>query len=758
MSEPRIEAPAHRAKWLRKEIERHNTLYYEQARPEISDQQFDTLFRELRDLEEMHPEIVTEDSPTQRIGGRPSEGFSQIRHAVPMLSLENLFAKEGLEGLRKFVSSVARAVPGEALEWLVEPKVDGVAISLRYEHGLLISGATRGDGETGDDIGRNLKTVRAIPLRLKGRAPAVIEVRGEVYMTLSGFSRLCDEMRAAGQVPFANPRNAAAGSLKLLDSRVVARRPLEFVAFGLGEASEDQTIPPTQQEVLDWLKTLGLRTHAWTKICYSADEILTAINELDTIRDEFAFETDGAVIKLNNIALRKRVGDSARAPKWARAWKYVAEQATTRLRAITVQVGRTGVLTPVAELTPVPLRGSTISRATLHNEDEIRRKDIRIGDTVIIEKAGEVIPAVVGVVLEDRPPDAQPFDFSAHIGGRCPVCGMPVKRDPKFAVWVCENPQCPAQKTRRLEYLGKRGALELDALGGIVADKLIERGLVDEPLDIFVLQLEELSSLNLGTPAEPRVFGEKNARKLLEAIARARELPLARWLHALAIPEVGEETAHDLAAFHDSLEDVAHSRLLRDVVTLDDLRRRMADANPRAKKNRGKSEAERQELTQLYQSLSQEADEIGRRLIESGFAERAKKKDARDSDAVTKIGPVVAQAALDWFSSARGKNVLERLGGLGIKPRGGIPSKGQDVFAGKTFVLTGSLEGMARSEAQELIRSRGGNVSGSVSHKTDYVIAGPGAGSKLTDAKSLGIKILSEKEFLSLLDEKRLKP
>ena len=758
MSESRIETPAQRAEWLRKEIERHNTLYYEQARPEISDQQFDALFRELRDLEERHPEIVTEDSPTQRIGGRPSEGFSQIRHAVPMLSLENLFAKEGLEGLRKFVGSVARAVPGEALEWLVEPKIDGVAISLRYEHGLLVNGATRGDGEIGDDISRNLKTVRAIPLRLKGSAPAVIEVRGEVFMTLSGFSRLCDEMRAAGQEPFANPRNAAAGSLKLLDSRVVARRRLEFLAFGLGEVSEDQTIPPTQQEVLDWLKTLGLRTHTWTKVCHSAEEILAAINELDTIRDEFGFETDGAVIKLNNIALRRRVGDSSRAPKWARAWKYVAEQATTRLRAITVQVGRTGVLTPVAELTPVPLRGSKISRATLHNEDEIRRKDIRIGDTVIIEKAGEVIPAVVGVVLEDRPPDAKPFDFSAHIGGRCPACGLSVKRDPQFAVWICENPQCPAQKTRRLEYLGKRGALELDALGGIVADKLIERGLVNEPLDIFELQLEELSSLNLGTAAEPRVFGEKNARKLLEAIARARELPLARWLHALAIPEVGEETAHDLAAFHDSLEDVAHSSLLQDVITLDDLRRRMADANPRAKKNRGKSEAERQALAQLYQSLSEEADEIGRRLIEKAFAERAKKKDARDSDAVTKIGPVVAQAALDWFSSARGKKVLERLRGLDITPRGGTPSKGQDVFAEKTFVLTGSLERLARSEAQELIRSRGGNVSGSVSRKTDYVIAGPGAGSKLVDAKALGIRILSEQEFLSLLDEKRLKP
>ena len=755
MSEARIEGPAERAEWLRREIERHNALYYERARPEISDQEFDALFRELRDLEEKHPELGTEDSPTQRIGGRPSQGFSQIRHAVPMLSLDNLFAKEGLDGLRKFVNSVSRALPGQALDWLVEPKVDGVAINLRYEQGVLVTGATRGDGEIGDDIGRNLKTLRAIPLRLKGAAPAVLEVRGEVFMTLSGFAKLCDEMRAAGQEPFANPRNAAAGSLKLLDSRVVAHRPLEFLAFGLGEVSEDGSTPPTQEKVLDWLRALGLRTHLWTKVCHSAEEILAAINELDAIRDGFAFETDGAVIKLNNIALRQRVGDSSRAPKWARAWKYVAEQATTRLRAITVQVGRTGVLTPVAELAPVSLRGSTISRATLHNEDEIRRKDIRIGDTVVIEKAGEVIPAVVRVVLEDRPPDAKPFDFFAHIGGRCPACGSSVKRDPQFAVWVCENPQCPAQKTRRLEYLGKRGALELDALGGIVADKLIERGLVDEPLDIFELQLDELSSLNLGTATEPRVLGEKNARKLLEAIGRARELPLTRWLHALAIPEVGEETAHDLAAFHDSLEDLAGSQFLRDVVTLDDLRRKMAEANPRARNNRGKSEAEKKSLAQEYQSLSQAADEIGRRLIEKGFGEQAKRKDARDGDVVTKIGPAVAQAALDWLSSERGRNILERLHTLGINPRGVVPAKARDVFAGKTFVLTGSLERMTRPEAQELIRARGGNVSGSVSRKTDFVVAGPGAGSKLADAEALGIKVLSEEEFLGLLDQKR---
>jgi DNA ligase (NAD+) len=758
MPEQETEEPSRRAEWLRSQIERHNRLYYEDARPEISDQAYDLLFRELSDLEERYPDLATADSPTRRVGGKPSKGFAQVRHALPMLSLDNLFAKEGLEGLRKFVASVARALPGESLEWLVEPKIDGVAIGLRYERGVLVIGATRGDGETGDDITQNLKTVRAIPLRLRGEAiPSVLEVRGEVHMTSSGFARLRDELISAGQAPFANPRNAAAGSLKMLDSRLVAKRPLEFVAFGLGELSEEYEVPPTQKGVLDWLKSLGLRTHQWTKICHSAEEIFAAINELDAIRHEFGFETDGAVIKLNKIALRDRVGDNARAPKWARAWKYTAEQATTRLRNITVQVGRTGVLTPVAELEPVFLRGSTIGRATLHNEDEIRRKDIRIGDTVVIEKAGEVIPAVVSVILEKRPAGTKPFDFGAHIGGRCPVCGGPIKRDPKFSVWVCENPQCPAQKTRRLEYFGKRGALELDALGGIVADKLVERGLVNEPLGVFELTLEQLAPLNLGTDSEPRVFGEKNARKLLEAIERARNLPLARWLHALAIPEIGEETAHDLARFHKSLDDVAASRHLQDVVALDRLREEIAETNPRAKMNREKTESEREKLAARHQRALEEAGEIGRRLIAAGFAERAKKKDARDSDAVVKIGPVAARAALNWFSSDRGRETLSKLRALGIRPRGGSPSAVEDALAGRTFVLTGSLEKMTRPQAQELIRSRGGNVSGSVSRKTDYVVAGPGAGSKLADARELGVKVLSEEEFLALLDEKHPK-
>jgi len=733
---------------LRREIEEHDRRYYVDARPTISDAEYDALFRELRELEEAHPNLVTPDSPTQRVGGIPSTGFRQVRHAMPMLSLDNLFAKDGIEGLGKFVTSVEKAVPGEPLEWLVEPKVDGVAMSLRYERGAFTTGATRGDGEVGDDITENLKTIRAIPLHVKN-APAVLEVRGEVFMTAEGFRRVCDELIAAGEEPFANARNSTAGSLKLLDPRAVAKRPLHFIAYGLGEVDGDT--PATQSATLDWLKSLGFPTHRWTKRCGSTGELLAAIEELDRVRDTFGFETDGAVIKLNDIALRERVGYHSRAPKWAKAWKYAAEQAETKLNAITIQVGRTGVLTPVAELEPVFLRGSTISRATLHNEDEIRRKDIREGDAVVIEKAGEVIPAVVRVVLEKRPAHTQPFDFAAHLHGECPACHHAIRRDPEFAVWVCENPACPAQKTRRLEYFAKRGALDLGGLGGIVADKLVERGLVSEPLDVFDLTLEPLATLNLGTDEEPRVFGEKNARKLLEAVERARTLPLARWLHALAIPEIGEETAHDLAAHHDDLDAVAHSSLLADVVALDRLHNELENSNPRARRNKDKTDLEKQQLATRHAGLLAEANATGRRLLDAGFAQPAKSKDATDADAVLVVGPVAARAASEWFASAAGQEVVRRMHELGISPKGRRRAAGGHPFSGKTLVLTGTLERMSRGEAQELVRAAGGNVSGSVSRKTDFVVAGPGAGSKLADAQKHGVRVLNEAEFFELL-------
>jgi DNA ligase (NAD+) len=499
------------------------------------------------------------------------------------------------------------------------------------------------------------------------------------------------------------------------------------------------------------MKSFGLRTPKFTRVCQAAEEVMAAIDELDSIRDGFGYETDGAVIKLNSIEQRERVGYHSRAPKWAKAWKYVAEQAETRLSGITVQVGRTGVLTPVAELEPVFLRGSTISRATLHNEDEIKRKDIRIGDTVVIEKAGEVIPAVVKVVLEKRPPHTPKFDFLAHIGGKCPVCGGPVKRDPNFAVWVCENVNCPAQLTRRLEYFAKRGALDIDGLGGIVADKLVERGLVRDPLDLFELETEKLATLNLGTDDEPRVFGEKNATKVTEAIKRAKTLPLARWLHALAIPEVGEETAHDLAKHHASLEAVRDSAVLRDVVALDRLHAEADESNPRGKRNKDRTELEKKKLASHHAEFITGAHAAGRRLLDAGFAAPAKKKGATDADVVTVVGPVVAQAALDWFASEAGRGTLKRLHHLKIAPAGSTPGAGDQAFAGKTFVLTGTLEKMGRNEASEKIRALGGNVSGSVSRKTSYVVAGPGAGSKLDDAQSMGVTVLNEEQFLKML-------
>ena len=733
---------------LRRKIEEHDRRYYVEARPTISDAAYDVLYRELRALEEAHPELITPDSPTQRVGGKAMAGFKQVRHAMPMLSLDNLFAKDGLDGLKKWIGSVEKLLPGESLEWLVEPKVDGLAVSLRYEHGRFVTGATRGDGETGDDITENLKTIRAIPLHIED-APEVLEVRGEVYLPVSGFRRICDEMRAAGEEPFANPRNAAAGSLKQLDPAIVATRPLAIVLYSPGECSGD--LPPTQSALLAWLKQLGFPVPRFQKLCHTADEVFAAIEELDKIRDDFGYETDGAVIKLNQVALREQAGYTSRFPRWAKAWKYLAEQAETRLRDITVQVGRTGALTPVAELEPVFLRGSTISRATLHNEDEIRRKDIRIGDTVIIEKAGEVIPAVVKVVIEKRPPNTEPFDFLSHIGGKCPACGHTPRRDPEFAVWVCENPSCPAQKTRRLEYFAKRGALDLEGLGSIVADALIVRGLVNDPLDVFTLKLEPLGALNLGTDEEPRIFGEKNAAKLLEACQRARTMPLARWLHALAIPEVGEETAHDLAKHHDTLEAVADSALLRDVIALDRLHNEADAANPRAKVNRDKSDMEKLQLATHHASLIEQANATGARLLAAGFASPAKKKNATDADVTTVVGPVVAQAALAWFSSDLGRETLRHMSTLGISPRGGNSGAGDSPFSGKTFVLTGTLQTMSRGQAQEKIRAQGGNVSSSVSSKTHFVVAGPGAGSKLEDAQKHGVTVISEEEFVAML-------
>ena len=713
------EAKAEHAK-LSAEIRRHDHLYHVLAQPVISDRDYDRLYRQLVDLEKEFPALATADSPTQRVGGEPVKAFAQSRHGVAMYSLDNTYSQDEV---RSFVQRMERLLPDEKLTWTVEPKVDGLAVNLRYENGVLVTGATRGDGVTGDDITANLKTIRSIPIRLlsKDTPPRLIEVRGEVYMTREGFKKLNAERVAAGEEPFANPRNSAAGSLKQLDPRTVAKRPLGAIFYGIGQV-EGSRLPTAHDKWLEWLAHNGFNTPKRIWECGSEAELLRAIDELDKIRHDFEFETDGAVIKLNDQAQRERAGYTAKAPRWAIAFKYAPEQAQTKLKDITIQVGRTGVLTPVAELAPVFLAGSTISRATLHNEDEIKRKDIRIGDTVTIEKAGEVIPAVVGVVPGLRPAGTEPFDFVKHIHGKCPVCGAPVRRDPQYVAWRCENLQCPAQATRRVEFFTARGALDIEGIGGIVADKLVERGLVKEPLDLFNLTAEALAALNLGTEESPRVFGSKNAEKAVQAIERARTAPLSRWLFGLAIPDVGKTTAGQLAAFHDTIEDVADSQLLRSVIA-------------------------------YHEDKAAEA-EAAQRLLAAGFAEKSRSKAAKDSDITTEVGPVVAHSVLDYFKSETGRRVVRRMKELHIHPQSqkkAASARAALPLSGKTFVLTGTLPSMTREEAGARIEALGGKVAGSVSKNTDYVLAGAEAGSKLEKAEALGIKVLDEAAFLKLI-------
>src|SRR5437867_7075639 len=705
---------------LREEIRKHDRLYYEEAAPIISDHKYDRLYKELADFETQFPDLLTPDSPTQRVGGKPLQAFEQVSHLIPMLSLDNTYSEAEV---KNFYARMQRLLPDEKIPVVIEPKVDGVAVSLIYENGKLRQAATRGDGNVGDNITQNMRTIRSMPDHLRGAAPKLLEVRGEVYMDRKGFEKLNDEREKEGLALFANPRNAAAGSLKQLDPSIVAKRPLGIVLYGTG-ATEGLDIE-VHSEVFPLLKKLGLPTTEWWRVAESVEEILDAIHELDAIRHKFAYQTDGAVIKVDSFSQRDRLGFTAKSPRWAIAYKYAAERVQTRLNDIVIQVGRTGILTPVAMLEPVFVSGSTVGRATLHNEDEIKRKDIRIGDTVVIEKAGEVIPAVVEVVKSKRPRDAKPFDFAKHIHGKCPVCGGPIRRDPEFVAWRCENLHCPAQTTRRVEFFAGRGALDIESIGGIVADKLVERSLVREPMDLFELKIEPVAKLNLGTEESPRVFGEKNATKAINTIERARTLPLSRWLFALAIPDVGRTTATQLAHFHETIEDVANSQLLRDVLQYHEKREQKEDAK-----------------------------EIADRLIQSGFAKPSKSKAEKGRGITTEVGPVVAQSVLDFFSSAAGKKILRRIKELGIHPKSEKVSSRKAAelpLSGKTFVLTGTLPSMTREEATEKIEMLGGHVTGSVSRKTDYVLAGAEPGSKFDKAKELGVRINDEPEFRKIL-------
>lgn len=762
------------------EIRRHDHAYYVLARPEISDFEYDRLYQELLDLEKQFPELVTPDSPSQRVGGAPVEGFARVKHRVPMLSLEKVEAAEHpsaeeepdrarrnrlqdentLPRLLEYDRNLRKLLGRERIEYVLEPKVDGVSIGVHYERGRLVLGVTRGDGQYGDDITANLRTVRSIPLTLDLKDPPPwLEVRGEAYIATCDFEALNARLAAEGEKPFPNARNATAGTLKLLDPRLVARRPIRAVFYAVGAC--EGIAWETQAELLRDLARFGLPTQPRWWLCRDIEEVLRVYREevvchYDETRDlrtRVPYDIDGVVLKVNRLADWPRIPAKARAPGYAIVHKPVPwiTPAETVLRGITVQVGRTGVLTPVAELEPVFVQGSTISRATLHNEDEIRRKDIRIGDTVVIRKAGMVIPEVVEVVKSKRPPGTKPFDLVAHVGGKCPACGGPIARE-KIAggageevAWRCQNVAgCPAQLTRRLEFFAHRKALDLEALGGIVAEKLVERGLVREPLDLFDLPGDKLAALNLGTEEQPRVFGAKNAAKVKEALERARTLPLHRWLLALAIPEVGEQIAWQLAQVHPSLEALADSQILRDIRDLATLRAERKAVSPRSRDNPPKTPAELAARTRRYEQLGAEIARIEERLERSGA--RAQ---------LTEVGPVVAGSVLDYFASPAGQRVLRRLRELGIRPAGAsaTPAAATGPLAGKTVVLTGTLPTLTRDEASALIRQAGGTVSNSVSKHTDYVLAGENPGSKLDKARALGVPVIDEAQFRKLLKE-----
>jgi DNA ligase (NAD+) len=788
---------------LADEIRRHDHAYYVEGGQIITDREYDALFKELQELEKNFPEFVTPESPTQRVGGAPSEKFARVKHLVAMLSLDKVEASDSptkeevpdrdqrnrdqdqntLAELRAFDTTIRKHLDRDKVQYIIEPKVDGVSISVHYRDGKLALGVTRGDGVEGDEITTNLKTVRSIPLELKtDNPPALLEVRGEAYMAINEFNATNKKLEAEGEKPFPNARNATAGTLKQLDPKLVARRPIRAVFYATGAVDGIQF--KTHSEMLETLAKFGLPTQKLWWVCNGieevlkiyADKVVAHYDENKDLRRQLPYEIDGIVLKVNTLADWQKIPGRSRAPGYAIVHKPVPwiTPAETVLKAITVQVGRTGVLTPVAELEPVFVQGSTVARATLHNEDEIRRKDIRIGDTVVVRKAGMVIPEIFEVVKTKRPPGAKEFDLFKHVGGKCPACGGTIAKekmsggDADEVAWRCQNiAGCPAQLTRRVEYFAQRKALDLESLGGIVAEKLLERGLIKEPLDLFDLKLETLGKLNLGTDDEPRTLGEKNATKILDALQRAKTAPLSRWILALAISDVGENTAQELAKLHRDLDALADSKLLRLIADegkkSTDLQQeveQIISKNPalklKADHQRKQFEAEiarlRPELknlednksaanSQSRSSLKNKIKTRENRLLTAGLSEE--------------IGPVVASSIVDFFSSNSGKKILKRLHELGIRPIENdenqiIAGARASPFLGKTFVLTGTLPTLTREEATAKIEALGGKVSGSVSKKTDFVLAGEEAGSKLTKAQELGVKILNEAEFLKL--------
>lgn len=660
------ETTSKRAAHLRTELERHNRLYYEHAQPEITDHEFDALLRELQEIETAHPELITPDSPTQRVGGAPLEGFSQITHTVPMMSLDNTYSEEDL---RDFYARLQKGLGRESIRCVIEAKVDGVAVSVRYENGLLKYAATRGDGRVGDDITQNLKTIRSLPVRLPKDVPQTFEVRGEVYMTRAGFEKMNAEREEAGEPRFANPRNSTAGSLKQLDPKLVAKRPLRIVFWGMGDHGEAKL--NSQSDIFDLLAKAGLPRpdFFWKKD--TLEEVLATIHELDEKRKALPYETDGAVIKVDSFAEQRDLGATSKAPRWAIAYKYQAEQAETRLLSVDIQVGRTGALTPVARLEPVFLSGSTVGNATLHNFEEIERKDIRVGDLVTIEKAGEIIPAVISVNKERRTGEENPVPIPTE----CPVCGTPVIKEEGQVVLRCPNWECPEQIKRRLEHFTHRGAMDIRGLGEQMVAQLVDAKLASSPADFYDLTEAALSQLARQ--------GAKSIENLLKGIAESKQQPPWRLIFGLGILHVGAAAARGLLEHFGSIDELAKAEL-EDLLKVQD------------------------------------------------------------------IGAIVAHSIHAWFREPKNQIVLDRLRNAGLQFANPQSAKVSDKFQGTTWVITGTLS-QSRDEIADLIRANGGKVSGSVSGKTSYLLAGEEAGSKLEKAQKLKVAVLTEEQFRAML-------
>ena len=679
---PELVAETQRAAILRAEIERHNEAYYRHDAPTIPDAEYDKLFRELQALEVLHPTLLTPDSPTQRVGAAPLKAFPSRRHGVPMLSLNNAFEPAEVEAFDQRVREGLESIA--AVDYAVEPKFDGLAISLTYEHGFFTRGATRGDGATGEEVTPNLRTLRCLPLRLSGAGwPELIEIRGEVLLFKQAFVELNARQRKRGDKEFANPRNAAAGSLRQLDSRITASRPLSFFAYGVG-AGGDQLTLKTHGELMDQLVVWGFPVAEERRIVQGSKGLLAYFAEIGEKRAKLPYDIDGVVYKVNRLAAQTQLGFVSRAPRFAIAHKFPAEEALTVVVGIDVQVGRTGAITPVARLQPVFVGGVTVTNATLHNEDEVRRKDVRVGDTVIVRRAGDVIPEVVAIVPEKRPSrdlfGGEPLHPPFIMPKTCPECDSVIAKGVDEAIARCTGGLfCPAQRKAALTHFAARRAMDIEGLGDKLVDQLVDAGLVHSPADLYGLSMETLAGLDR--------MGEKSAQNLVAAIEKSKQTTLARFIFSLGIRNVGESTARDLAKHFGQLDGL----LVADSETL-----------------------------QL----------------------------------VADVGPVVAASLAAFFGESHNRQIIERLRTAGVNwPEGVSVEAGPKLLAGKTLVLTGTLPTLKRDEAKAMIEAAGGKVSGSVSKKTDFVVAGEEAGSKLEKALELGVPVLDEIEFLKLLSE-----